>query len=611
MSWEMIFTFSVLLAATLLFVSDKLRLDLVAILVMLALGLSGVLTAGEMVAGFGSSVVILIAGMFVVGEALAQTGISYSVGDKIVQIAGNKEWKLITLLMMAVGSLASVMSVTGSGAIFIPVAIRLANKAGISPSKLLMPLAYGALIGGMLTLIGTPPNLVANAQLLNAGMEPFNFFVFTPIGVIVLAMAIAHMLLYGRRFLRDDMSNSAPSQSGRRTLQSLIQSYGIESNIIKIIVQDESPLIGETVVTAQLRRKIGLTLFGLERQNGSRKKDDIISPDSDIAFRAGDILFGVMGEPIDADEFERFGVQPMSMNEDGHHLSARELGMADLIVTSDSALIGRTVSGAGFRTKYGLSVVGLKRKGKPVHGNLGLTKLAVGDQLLVIGEWKSIRSLRKLREHFVVLAFPEEINNYLPRRRLAPVALGILAVMLGLIIFRVVPSVTAVVLAATAMVCTNCVSVKRAYDSINWPSLVLIAGMIPMATALDKTGGLALIVDQLVDAIGTQSPYLMLVAFFLLTSVFSQFTSNTATAVLIAPVAFEVAHIMGVRPEPLLMSVAIAASTAFCTPVASPINTLVMGPGNYRFMDYVVIGVPLQILSMILATLAIPLFLPF
>nr|WP_321481752.1 SLC13 family permease [uncultured Cohaesibacter sp.] len=611
MSWEMIFTFIVLGAAVILFLADKLRLDLVAIIVMLALGLSGILTPAEMLSGFGSTVVILIAGLFIVGEALAQTGISYAVGDKIVQIAGDKEWKLIVLLMLAVASLASVMSVTGSGAIFIPIAIRLANRASISPSRLLLPLAYGALIGGMLTLIGTPPNLVANAELQKAGMEPFNFFVFTPIGLIMLAMAIVHMLIYGRFLLPAKDSGSGITNEGRRTLQSLLQSYAIEDKIIRLVINADSKLIGETVVSARLRREAGLTLFALERKDNERRKVNAIPVDTETIFDAGDILFGVVDAPLSDEDAAMLGVQLTQISEQDYHLSARELGMADLVIPQESNLVGRTISGAGFRTKHGLSVVGAMRHGKPIHDSFGNTKLEFGDQLLVVGDWERIRKLRAYRENFLLLSFPEEMENYLPRRKFAPVALGILAIMLVLIIFRLVPSVTAVVLAATAMVCAGCVSPKRAYESINWPSLVLIAGMIPMAAALDKTGGLALLVDNIVAVVGNNAPYAMLIALFLLTSIFSQFTSNTATAVLVAPVAFQVAGIMDVRPEPMLMSVAIAASTAFCTPVASPINTLVMGPGNYRFMDYVRIGVPLQILSIIVAALIIPVFLPF
>ena len=610
MSWEIIFVYSILAIAVILFVTDKVRLDLVAIGVMLALGLSGILTPAETVAGFGTPVVLLIAGLFIVGEGLAQTGVSYAVGDKIVRIAGQEEPKLIVLLMLAVASLASVMSVTGSGAIFIPVAIRLATRAGISPSKLLMPLAYGALIGGMLTLIGTPPNLVANAQLEKAGLEPFNFFVFTPIGLIILAIAIVHMLIYGRRLLPDIKGKPKPAQD-RRSLNDLIEAYGIKDHIVRLEVPEGSPMIAETVVSAKLRRKIGLTLFGLERKNGSRSKPSVMAANPDIPFAAGDILYGVVDEPIEDAVFSDNGLKILPLDEAGHHISARELGMADLIVTPRSKLVGRTISGAGFRTKHSLSVVGAMRKGAVLHGNFGNTMLEFGDQLLVVGEWEFIRRLRAYREDFLLLSFPEEIKNYLPRRKLAPVAIGILAVMLVLIIFRIVPSVTAVLLAATAMVMTSCVAPNKVYSAINWRSLVLIAGMIPMATALQKTGGLSLIVDEMVALNGTSSPYLMLVSFFLLTSVFSQFTSNTATAVLLAPVAFEVASIMGVHPEPLLMSVAIGASTAFSTPVASPINTLVMGPGNYRFRDFAAIGVPLQLIALVISTIAIPIFLPF
>ncbi|WP_319533533.1 SLC13 family permease [uncultured Cohaesibacter sp.] len=610
MPWEMVFTFIVLAISIILFVTDKVRLDLVAIGVMLALGLTGVLTPSEAVAGFGSTVVILIAGLFIVGEGLAQTGISYAVGDKIVQIAGQEEWKLILLLMLSVAALASVMSVTGSGAIFIPVAIRLATRAGISPSKLLMPLAYGALIGGMLTLIGTPPNLVASAQLEKLGHAPFSFFIFTPIGLIILAIAVVYMLVYGRKMLRDEKGSMKKGQE-RRSLNDMISAYGVKDNIVRLELQKESILIDETVVSVKLRRRIGLTVFGIEDRENTASTPKVNFMHSEITFKEGDVIYGVMAEPLTEEALAAVGMKVIDMNEAGHHLSARELGIADLIVTQRSRLVGRTISGAGFRTKHNLSVVGIMRRGHPIAGNIGNIRMEFGDQLLVLGEWRDIQKLRASREDFLLLSFPEEINSYLPRRKLAPYAIAILAVMLCLIIFRIVPSVLAVILAATAMVVTQCVDPKKAYTSINWRSLVLIAGMIPMATALSKTGGLALIVDQMLALNGSNSPYMMLISFFLLTSVFSQFTSNTATAVLLAPVAFEVAKIMGVNPEPLLMSVAIAASTAFSTPVASPINTLVMGPGNYRFRDYAIIGVPLQVIALIISTIAIPIVLPF
>ncbi|SNY94198.1 TrkA-C domain-containing protein [Cohaesibacter sp. ES.047] len=610
MSWEIIFTFIVLGASVILFVTDKVRLDLVAIGVMLALGLSGILTPAETVAGFGSTVVILIAGLFVVGEGLAQTGISYAVGDKIVQVAGHDEWKLIVLLMLSVAALASVMSVTGSGAIFIPVAIRLATRAGISPSKLLMPLAYGALIGGMLTLIGTPPNLVVSAQLQEAGLEPFNFFAFSPIGLIILAIAVVYMVFYGRKMLRDDGS-AVHKRQERRSLNDMISAYGVKDQIVRLELHKNSILIDETVVSVKLRRKIGLTVFGIEDRDQSGSKPKVSFMHSEIVFQEGDVIYGVMAEPLSPEDLAAVGMKVIDMDEAGHHLSARELGIADLIVTQRSRLVGRKISGAGFRTKHNLTIVGIMRRGKAIRGNIGNIEMEFGDQLLVLGEWRDIQKLRASREDFLLLSFPEEINNYLPRRKLAPIAIGILLVMLCLIIFRVVPSVLAVVLAAAAMVVTQCVDPKKAYTLINWRSLVLIAGMIPMATALDKTGGLALIVDKMLALNGANSPYMMLISFFLLTSVLSQFTSNTATAVLLAPVAFEVAKIMGVNPEPLLMSVAIAASTAFSTPVASPINTLVMGPGNYRFRDFAIIGVPLQVIALIISTFAIPIFLPF
>lgn len=612
MSWEILYVFAILGIAIILFISDKVRLDLVAIGVMLALSFGGILTPAEAVAGFGAPVVLLIAGLFIVGEGLAQTGISYAVGDRIVQIAGQREAPLIILLMLSVASLAAFMSVTGAGAIFIPVAIRLAIRAGIAPSRLLMPLAFGALIGGMLTLIGTPPNLIANAELQKAGLTPFGFFSFTPIGLIILAIAIIYFVLYGRHLLPSQANSAQPKQSQRRrSLTNMIEAYEIENNIVRFKVLSGSPLIGHTVVSAELRRKIGLTLFGIERHIPNRSKPEILSAHQDTPFQSGDRLYGVLTSHLQARHYEEFGLDPIELDEKGHHISARELGVADIIITPQSQMIGRTLTQSNFRKKHDISVVAIMRKGHPLRINFAHTKLEFGDQLLLVGDWDRIRKLRAAREDFLVLSFPEEIGNYLPRRKLAPIALAILAVMLGLIIFKLVPSVLAVLTAAAAMVVTSCVSPAKVYSTINWRSLVLIAGMMPMATALEKSGGLSLIVDQILALNSGNSPLAMLVALFLLTSILSQFTSNTATAILIAPVALKIATILSINPEPLLMSVAIAASTAFSTPVASPINTLVMGPGGYRFRDFARIGIPLQFIALLVSMLTIPYFLPF
>lgn len=608
MSGEIIYVFAVLAAAIGLFISDKIRLDIVAVMVILALAIGGILTPSEAVSGFGATVVVLIAALFIVGEGLFYTGIAFTLGDQIVRIAGDRESGLIIVLMLAVAGLSAFMSSTGAVAIFIPVAVRLATKSGLSPSRLLMPMAIGSLIGGMLTLIGTPPNLIASEQLAKAGQGAFEFFEFTPIGLIILAAAMAYILFFGRHLLPSSKPDDNKGRE-RRTLADLAASYGIEGHMVRLELLPGSPMVGQTVVQAGLRTKYGITVFGLERRG--RLRTNILPVLSETIFEVGDILYAVDS----ADEAARFAadqeVKILPFDGAQNQMAARDLGLADVLLLPHSGLLGRTLTQSRFRLKHDLSVLSIARKGVPLKGNFAKEPLAFGDALLVGGSWAQIRALRTQNSDFALLSFPEELDENALGRSRAWLAVLIVTFMLAIMAFKLVPTVIAAMLAAILMILLGCVPLERIYRAINWQSLVLIAGMLPMAKALEKTGGLELMVDTIMGFVGNNSPMLVMAALFLLTSGLSQVISNTATTVLVVPVAFGIAQIMGVAPQPFLMTVALSASSAFATPVASPVNTLVLGPGKYRFMDFVKVGLPLQALVMLVTMLVVPLFFPF
>ncbi len=604
MTGETLFVFGLLLVTVILFASDRLRLDVVAMLVIGVLLLSGLLSPREALAGFGDPVVLLIAGLFVVGESLLRTGVAYAVGNWLMRVAGTSPTRLLVLLMLTVAALSAFMSSTGAVAIFIPIALGLAGKVGLAPSRIMMPMAFAALIGGMLTLIGTPPNLVVSTQLEREGLSPFGFFSFTPIGLLVLAVGMTYLVLIGQRLLPAQKAD-AGGQS-RISLVELAKAYGIEGRLQRLRIAAQSPLAGQTVADAGLRTRFGLTVLGLQRRHPS-----VLPALSHTQLQAGDTLFVVIDDIEDLEgliDSER--LEPLALEDAQKQLLIRDLGAAEVLLTPKSELIGRSLSDSHFRTHYGLTVVGITRKGEPLAENLRETRLEFGDSLLVAGGWKYISALQAERTNFFVLTLPEEMDEVAPNRSRAPVALVILAAMLVIMTLNLVPSVTAVLLAAGALVLTRCLSMNDVYDSINWQSLVLIAGMLPMATALEKTGGVEIIVGALVDGLGETGPIALMAALFVLTSVFSQFISNTATTVLVAPIAVGAAEGLGLSPYPLLMAVAIAASTAFATPVASPVNTLVLGPGGYRFNDFVKVGVPLQLLAMAVTLVAVPVLFP-
>ena len=601
------FVFGVLAAAVVLFASDRLRPDIVALLVIVALVLGGVLPVSEAVAGFGDSIVILIAALFVVGEGLVRTGVANQVGAWLARVAGASETRLLTLLMLAVAGLGAFMSSTGVVAIFIPVVLGIANRLGIGPGRLMMPLAFAALFSGMLTLIATPPNLMVNDALLVAGLQPFGFFDITPIGLLALALGMLYMWLIGSRLLP-----ASPPPTGtvgrRQTLPELAESYDLIGSLHRLQIAPDSPLAGQTVAEAQLRTRYGVTIVGIGRQE--RFAETVSSALANTELHAADVLY-VIGP---ATAVETLGAAErltgLPIEESQERSLVQELGMVEVMLPPDSELIGQTLRQAAFRSRHGLSVLGIRRGGRPLSGSLAGEKLAFGDILLVAGAWKRITLLQGDPKAFLVLTLPAELTEVAPAYRQAPFALTILLAMVALMTFGLVPNAVAVLLAALAMGLFRCLRMEDAYRSINWPSLVVIAGMLPLAKALEKTGGITVIADGLVVGLGGFGPLALLAGTFLLTALVGLFISNTATAVLMAPVAIAAAQKIGVSPYPFAMTVAVAASAAFATPVSSPVNTLVLAPGGYRFNDFMRVGLPLILLVMAITVLVVPVLLP-
>jgi di/tricarboxylate transporter len=592
-----------------LFIANKPRMDVVALLAMVVLPLAGIITVPEALAGFSDPNVILIAALFVVGEGLVRTGVANQIGDFLLKHSAGSETRLLVLLMLSAAGLGSVMSSTGVVAIFIPVVLLVAAKRKLSPGRLMMPLAYAGLISGMLTLVGTAPNLVVDSALRHAGHAGFGFFSFTPFGAVILIAGIGYLLV-ARRWLnrRDDSDASAKR---RRQMIDFVRDYHLEAREYRLRIGVGSPLIGQTLEQVGARRRIAVNVVAIERHKGHRT--EVTEPRADLPFQANDVLLIDVTEPPDDERLgllDEWKLEPLPLL--GRYFTdrSREIGMAEVLLPPDSDLVGRTIVEAAFRTRFRLNVIGLRRGREAVDGPIAGEKLRAGDTLRVIGRWKHIRNLQKRSHDFVVLTLPAEIDEVAPAASKAPWALACLALMVTLMVTGWVPNVVAALLACLLMGATRCLSLEAAYRAIQWPSLILIVGMMPFSTALQKTGGVDLAVHGLLRVFGESEPRLLLAALFALTSVVGLFVSNTATAVLMAPIALSAAQALGVSPHPFAMTVALAASAAFMTPVSSPVNTLVMVPGKYRFSDFVRIGVPFTILVMILTVLMVPWLLP-
>lgn len=610
MDHQLIWVVSLLLIAIGLFTRSKMRMDVVALLVIIAFVLSGTLTLAQATAGFSDPNVLLIAALFVIGDGLVRTGIAWQVGEWLIRVAGNSETKMLVLLMLAVAGLGAFMSSTGVVAIFIPIVLSVAQRMKTSPARLMMPLSFAGLISGMMTLVATPPNMVVSSELVRDGAEGFRFFAMTPIGVVVLIMGIGYMLL-ARYWLSSTLKPGESDNWQRRTFRDLIRDYKLTGRARRLALRPGSPLIGQRLHDVGLRDRYGANVIGIERWRKFRRV--MVSAGGDTELRPRDVLLiDMTSADVDLREFcsEQL-LEPMVLRGEYFSEQARAVGMAEVSLIPESSLLGKTLSAVGFRSRYGLNVVGIRRNGDTLAGRLIDETLQVGDILLVVGEWKRIRALQSSTRNFIVLTLPAEVDDVAPAVSQAPHALFCLALMVVMMITNEIPNPIAALIACLLMGKFRCITMDSAYRAIHWPSLILIVGMMPFALALQKTGGVELIVHLLLRVSGGAGAHVMLLSLFVLCAVIGLFISNTATAVLMAPIAIVAAHEMGVSPYPFAMIIAIAASAAFMTPVSSPVNTLVLGPGGYCFSDFVRIGVPFTLLVMVVSVTLVPLLYPF
>lgn len=610
MNGELIWVLSLLAIAVVLFATGKVRMDAIALMVIVAFVLSGTLTLNEAFSGFSDPNVILIAALFIIGDGLVRTGVATKMGAWLVSVAGNSETKMLIYLMLTVAGLGAFMSSTGVVAIFIPVVLSVSARMNTSPSRLMMPLSFAGLISGMMTLVATPPNLVVNSELLREELHGFSFFSVTPIGLVVLILGIVYMLAV-RFMLKTDNGDSARDGRKRSTFRDLIREYHLTGRARRLAIRPGSPMIGQRLDDLKLRERYCANVIGVERWRRFRRV--IVNVNGVSEFRARDVLLiDMSASDVDLRQFcgEQM-LEPMVLRGEYFADQALDVGMAEVALIPDSEMIGKTVREIAFRTRFGLNIVGMKRDGKAMDGSVVDEPLQLGDILLVVGNWRQIALLAKRGRDFVVLNMPVEVDDASPAHSQAPHAIFCLVLMVALMLTDEIPNPIAAIIACLLMGKFRCINAESAYKAIHWPSIILIVGMMPFALALQKTGGVDLVVKGLMDVAGGEGPYLMLGCLFVMCAAIGLFISNTATAVLMAPIALAAAKSMGVSPYPFAMVVAMAASAAFMTPVSSPVNTLVLGPGKYSFSDFVKIGVPFTILVMVVCVLLIPVLFPF
>jgi di/tricarboxylate transporter len=601
---------SLLAVAIVMFAINKPRLDAVALIMLTALPFTGVLSMGEALAGFSDPNIVLIAALFVLGDGLVRTGVARQLGDWLILKAGSSEIRLIVLLMVAVCGLGATMSSTAVTAIFIPVVLRISKSTGVGPGRLMMPLSFAALISGMMTLVATAPNLVVNGELERHGVEGFRFFSFTPFGLPVLILGIIYMSFAHRWLPGTTSDTSKVKDSGNTNFATWIEEYKLADREYRLRVTEQSSLAGKTLEDLDLRQSSGASIVAVER-NGKFSKE-VLRPTARMELQADDILLIDLFAPHGSIETLRrqFGLEALPLSGAYFTDQSQEIGMAEVLLLPTSDIVGMTVIEARFRTRFGLTVIGLRRGVVAHERGLLNEALAEGDTLLLIGPWKDIKQLQSDTRDLVVINLPAEFDEVLQVPGKAPQALACLALVVGLMVSGLVPNVQAALIGCLLMGALGCIDLVSAYRAIDWKTIVLIVGMLPFSIALERTGGIDLAADGLRALTSGAGPHIVLATLFALTAMLGMFISNTATAVLMAPVALAVSHELQASPYPFAMIVALGASTAFMTPVSSPVNTLVVAPGHYTFGDFVRVGVPFSFIVLIISIILVPWLLP-
>lgn len=610
----MAITIIILALSAVFFAIGKVRSDLIALCALAALLLTGILTPQEALAGFSNSVVIMMVGLFVVGGAIVQTGLAKKASAGLMTFAGDNKLWLFLLLMVVTAIIGAFVSNTGTVALMMPIVVSLAQKAKIRASRLLMPLAFASSMGGMLTLIGTPPNLVIQDTLTEAGFEPLKFFSFVPVGIVCIVVGIIVLLPLNKHFLNGKKKKEGgTSTSKAKSLDDLMEEYQLTDNLSVFTIPQQSPANGKTLAELDIHHRYGLTVLEVRRIKKPHSalmkevEQRLAGPDTKLA--ADDIVY-LSGDRQRATDFAR----EMQLNKASEELAFYDIGIAEVVLMHSSRLCGKSLKDIGLRRLYNVNVLGVKRGEQYITDNLAEMNFRQGDILLIQGKWKNIGHIADVAEGIVVMGQPLEDAARVTLDYKAPLAAAIMIGMIALMVFDFIPvaPVTAVILAALLMVTTGCIrSVEAAYKTINWESIVLIAAMMPMSTALEKTGASAMVAQLLADNLGKASPYALLAGIYFTTSLLTMFISNTATAVLMAPIALTSAMATNVSPYPMLFAVTLGASMCFASPFSTPPNALVMQAGGYSFMDYIRVGLPLQIIMGLVMVMVLPLIFPF
>ncbi len=592
MTFEALFTFALLAVTVYLFLSERLRVDLVAILALAALAVTGILSPQAALAGFSNPATVTIAGLFILSAALLRSGAGQLAGRVVVSLFSRGRWLGLALLMLGIGAISAFINNTAAVAMLMPVVLGVCGKIGASPSKLLMPLSFASMFGGACTLIGSSTNLLVSQIAVEHGARPFGMFEFAPLGLVFVALGVTYMLTVGDRLLPE-----------RRHADDLTTTFEMADYLADVTLKAVGESAGVRLDRAEVVRELDLDVLEVRRE-GRRHS----LPRATTVLLPGDVLR--VRSTLE-------GIRELAQREDvelapavrwrDEELDTGDILLLEVVIPTGSGLAGTSLERSGFRNAFGATVLAIRKRGGVVHDQLKKVRLAPGDSLLMEMRRDRLASLRSSRD--LIIVTEGELAEF-RRDKLLTSAL-ILAAVVATAALGILPIVVSALAGCVALVLTNCLTLEEAYAAVDWRIVFLLAGVLGLGRALDETGGAALLSDLVVDWLAPLGPAVVLAGLYLLTSLLTEAMSNNATAVLLAPVAIATAALLGVDSRPFLMAVTFAASASFMTPVGYQTNTLIYGPGRYRFSDYLRVGLPLNLLFWVTATLLIPRIWPF
>ncbi len=602
MDTQIIITFSILIIALVLFFTNKIPADLVALLVVVALGLTGILTPQEAFSGFSRSAVITILAIFIIAEALQRTGVTEQVGNILIKVGGKSELHLIVAVMIAGAFLSLFMNNIAAAAVLLPAVSGAARKADVNISKVLIPLAFSTILGGMATLL-TTSNIVLSSLLQDNNLEGFSLVDFAPVGVPLVVVGIFYIALAGRRQLRGESAVDRTVAPSSHT-KDLVETYHLDENLFRAKVPENSFLINKKIAECTLREDFSVSIVAIERDG---KRLFSISPETVI--EDGDTLILEGSE----EDFRRRDVEPFMEHLESpewheQDFQSRALTVVEAMLSPRSRLIGQTLRSSHFREKYGMNVLAIWRRDEEIIINLADVPLEFGDALLLQGPREKIAVMRD--DPDLILLMQKEVSAItVPGKGRA----ALLIVLAALILAIFLPDLTGAIMlgGALAMMLTGILTTEQAYSAIGWKTVFLVAGILPMGIALTKTNAAAIIAGGIISALGPFGPLALLAGLFLVTVFFVQAINGAAVAAIIGPIAIQVAQQTNMNPRALTMGVALATSMAFITPLGHPVNILVMSPGGYNFRDFVKIGLPLTIILFVVVMIVLPIVWQF